>query len=71
MAWSAAVLSAGACPAPDDVVLGVSDPAQRRASGGAMVDGGAGTLEQEERWARVAWSFLAEPRSVPLTKLLS
>ena len=28
------------------------------------------TLEQEERWARVAWSFLAEPRSGPLTRLL-
>ncbi len=28
-------------------------------------------LEREERWARVAWSFLAEPRSGPLTRVLA
>jgi DNA processing protein len=30
-----------------------------------------GPLEGDERWARVAWSFLAEPRSGPLTRLLA
>ena len=28
-------------------------------------------LERDERWARVAWSFLVEPRSGPLVRYLA
>ena len=32
---------------------------------------GASALEGDERWARVAWSFLAEPRSQALVRLIA
>jgi DNA processing protein len=32
---------------------------------------GASTLERDERWARAAWAFLAEPRDLGVTKLLA
>ena len=36
-----------------------------------MIAAARGPLERDERWARVAWSFLAEPRSPTLLRLIA